>query len=162
MKTAEQKTESFVIPLPEPCEPKLPAKQETFLSALLSHATIKEACAGAGISETTGWRYLNDEKFKERYRVAQRRVVEHTILRLRADAGEAVKALREIIGDETAPSSARVAAARTILEITFKSVELYDVEARMDALEANLKRYAEKETAREAEESHRQARETGA
>lgn len=156
MKTAEEKILPFEIPLPEPREPKLPAKQETFLASLLSHSTIKAACEESGISETTGWRYLNDEKFKERYRKAQRQVVEHTIVRLRTDAGDAAKALREIVDDVTAPSSARVAAARTILEVTFKSVELYDVEGRMDALEANLKRYVEKDAAREAQESNRQ------
>lgn len=155
MKTAEEKAPS-VIPFPEPSEVKLPAKQEAFLAALLSNSTIKAACEESKISETTAWRYLNEEKFKQRYREAQRRVVEHAIVRLRADAGDAAKALREIVDDSTAPTSARVTAARTILEITFKSVELYDVEGRMEALEANLKRYAEKEAEREAQESSRQ------
>lgn len=153
MKAAEEKIESPVIPFPEPSEPKLPAKQEAFLAALLVNPTIKAACEESRIGETTGWRYLNEEKFKERYRKAQRQVVEHAIVRLRADAGDAAKALREIVDDSTAPASARVSAARTILEITFKSVEIYDVEGRMDALEANLKRYAEKEAEREAKES---------
>lgn len=156
MKAVEEKIIPFEIPLPEPREPKLPAKQESFLAALLSHSTIKAACEESNISETTGWRYLNDEKFKERYRKAQRQVVEHVLVRLRTDASEASKALREIVDDVTAASSARVAAARTILEITFKSVELYDIEGRMDVLEANLKRYAEKEAIREAEESNQQ------
>jgi hypothetical protein len=156
LKAVEEKIIPFEIPLPEPREPKLPAKQETFLAALLSYSTIKAACDESGISETTGWRYLNDEKFKERYRKAQRQVVEHTIVRLRSDASEAVKALREIVDDATAASSARVSAARTILELTFKSVELYDIEGRMDVLEANLKRYVEKEVIREAEESNHQ------
>jgi hypothetical protein len=157
LKAVEEKILPFEIPLPEPREPKLPSKQEAFLAALLSNSTIKAACEESGISETTGWRYLNDEKFKERYRKSQRQVVEHTIVRLRSDANEAVKALREIVDDVTAASSARVAAARTILELTFKSVELYDIEGRMDTLEANLKRYAEKEVIREAEESSKQA-----
>ena len=146
-----------MIPFPEPREPKLPAKQETFLAALLSNSTIKAACVESGISETTGWRYLNDEKFKERYRRAQRQVVEHAIVRLRSDASDAARALREIVDDISAPTTARVAAARTILEITFKSVEVYDIEGRMEALEANLKRYAEKEVAREAQESNHKA-----
>lgn len=157
MKATEEKILPFELPLPEPREPKLPAKQEAFLAALLSHPTIKAACEETGISETSGWRYLNDEKFKERYRKAQRQVVEQIILRLRTDASDAAKALREIVDDATAPSSARVAAARTILETTFKSVELYDIEGRMDALEANLKRYAEKEAIREAQELHQEA-----
>jgi hypothetical protein len=157
LKTAEQKTEALVIPFPESSETKLPSKQEAFLAALLSHSTIKAACEVSRISETTGWRYLNDEKFKERYRKAQRQVVEHAIVKLRVDASDAAKVLREIVDDVTAPASARVAAARTILEITFKSVEVYDIEGRMEALEANLKRYAEKEAVREAQESNHKA-----
>lgn len=157
MKTAKQKTEATVIPFPEPSEVQLPAKQEAFLAALLSSVTIKAACKESKISETTGWRYLNDEKFKEKYRKAQRQVVEHAIVRLRADASEAARALREIVDDTDSPASARVAAARTILELTFKSVELHDIEGRMETLEANLKRYAEKEAIREAQESNKEA-----
>lgn len=153
MKTAEAESEPLTLPAPEPKAPKLPAKQEQFLAALFTHPTIKEAAGSVGISETTAWRYLQDEKFAERYRTAHRQTFEHVAVRLRQDANAAVKALREIVDDKTAPAGSRVQAARSILEAVLKSVELSDIEGRMAVLEANLKRYAEKEALREAQES---------
>lgn len=157
MKTAEAKSDALALPAPEPVGAKLPARQEAVLAALLAQPTIKEAAESAGVSETTAWRYLRDEKFRERYRTAQRQCIEHIIVRVRQDAAAAVSALREIVDDRMAPTGSRVQAARAILETVFKAVEVSDMEGRMDALEANLRRYAEKEAAREAEESHREA-----
>lgn len=47
----------------------------------------------------------------------------------------AVKALRDIIQDAQASTSARVTAARTVLEIGFKAVEIEDLERRVAELE---------------------------
>ncbi|MDQ5827308.1 MAG: LacI family DNA-binding transcriptional regulator [Chloroflexota bacterium] len=157
MKTEEAKSDALALPAPEPTGAKLPARQEAVLVALLAQPTLKEAAEAAGVSETTAWRYLQDEKFRERYRAAQRQCVEHIIVRVRQDAGAAVSALREIVDDRTAPASSRVQAARAILETVFKAVEVSEMEGRMEALEANLRRYAEREAAREAEESLREA-----
>jgi len=114
-------------------------KQAAFLPALLSYPTIKEACFAAGISEATAWRWLNsDSKFREQYRVARRQVVEHVIVRIQTDAANAAKVLREVADDKEAPASARVSAAKTIIELAVKAVEIGDVEARLEALEQHI------------------------
>jgi hypothetical protein len=51
-------------------------------------------------------------------------------------SGEAVDTLRTIMNDDQKPSSARVTAARMILELSIKAVELEDLEVRIATLEA--------------------------
>ena len=69
------------------------------------------------------------------YREARRAVVQHAITRVQHATGEAVETLRAVMQDTTAPASAKVSAARAILETAVKAVELEDLEARMAALE---------------------------
>jgi len=130
-------------------------KQAAFLPALLSYPTIKEACFSSGISEATAWRWLNsDSKFREQYRLARRQVVEHVIVRIQIDAASAAKVLRDVADDKEASASARVSAAKSIIELAVKAVEIGDVEARLEALEQHIKqREAEDFVRVEKEES---------
>jgi len=112
-------------------------KQAAFLPALLAFPTIKEACFSSGISEATAWRWLNsDAKFREQYRIARRQVVEHVIVRIQTDAANAAKVLRDVADNKEASASARVSAAKSIIELAVKAVEIGDVEARLEALDA--------------------------
>jgi hypothetical protein len=54
---------------------------------------------------------------------------------LQQASSAAVEGLKEIIEDKRAPSSSRVIAARTVLEIGLKAVEVEDLEARIAAIE---------------------------
>ena len=110
-------------------------KQDLAIAALLHSESIRDAAKEAGIAEATLHRYLKDESFKAEYHAAKREVIDHVICRLQQSAGKAVKALVEISGDEEAPASARVSAARTILEISMKAIEFEDLEKRIAALE---------------------------
>jgi len=47
-----------------------------------------------------------------------------------------VETLRSVMQDKDAPASAKVSAAKAILETAIKAVELEDLEARIAALEA--------------------------
>jgi hypothetical protein len=129
-------------------------KQAAFLPALLSYPTIKEACFSSGISEATAWRWLNsDSKFREQYRLARRQVVEHVIVRIQTDAASAAKVLRDVADDKAASASARVSAAKSIIELAVKAVEIGDVEARLEALEQHIiKKEAEDALKEEKEE----------
>jgi len=48
--------------------------------------------------------------------------------------------LRDVMNDTESPASARVSAARAILEIAVKAVELEDLEARIEELERLLQK----------------------
>ncbi len=123
----------------------LPEKQEAALLSLLSHKTLKESALAAGISMPTLWRYLRDPVFSLRYREARRELVECAMVRLQNDAEHAAKVLRDVADDKQAPASARVTAARTIIELSVKSVELGDLQHRLAALEDYVTKKADQD-----------------
>jgi hypothetical protein len=63
-------------------------------------------------------------------------VVQQAITQVQRATGEAVETLRSVMQDAEAPASARVSAAKAILETAIKAVEVEDIEARLTALEA--------------------------
>ena len=123
----------------------LPEKQEAALLSLLSHKTLKESALAAGVSMPTLWRYLRDPVFSLRYREARRELVECAMVRLQNDAEHAARVLRDVADDKTAPASARVTAARTIIELSVKSVELGDLQQRLASLEEYMTKKAEQD-----------------
>ena len=116
-------------------EEKLSAKQEKALLALLDCGEIKAAAAKAAVGETTLWRWLQEPGFQKSYRAARRALVETAISQLQSDCTIAVRVLREVAEDRSAPSSSRVAAARTILEQSVNAIELIDLQERVEHLE---------------------------
>ena len=115
---------------------KLSRKEEAAISALLTQGTLAEAASLAGIGEATLRRWLQRDDFQAAYRRARRETVSQAVAHLQRVSGEAVETLRTIMNDDQKPSSARVTAARVILEMSIKAVELEDLEVRIAALEA--------------------------
>ena len=113
----------------------LPAKQELALRAVMSHPTLKEAARAAGVSDTTLWRYMQDEAFSRKLREARREAVDHTFAHLQAASGDAVTVLRDMMTKEDTPASARISAARTVLEYAARFAEADALRARIEELE---------------------------
>lgn len=111
-------------------------KQEKLLAALLESPTIQAAAAVAGISEATALRYLKDADFSAAYRDARREVVSHSITSLQTACAHAVATLCAVCNDAEAPASSRVTAAKAILETSLRAVEIDDLGARVESLEA--------------------------
>jgi hypothetical protein len=114
---------------------KLSRKQEALISALLTAPRLADAAQTAGIGEVTAWRWLKDATFQAAYREARRAVVQFAIVQVQRATAEAVETLRAIMHDSESPASARVSAAKTILDTAIKAVELEDLEVRIVALE---------------------------
>jgi hypothetical protein len=109
-------------------------KQEQLIAALLSHPTVEAAAKAIGIADTTAARWMKTPEFQAAYREVRREAMRQTTARLQEAAREAVDALREV--QRTGESeSARVSAARTILEQSIKAADMEDVQARLEALE---------------------------
>src|SRR5215510_7648941 len=115
---------------------KLSHKQERAIAALLVAPSVTAAAQQIGVNENTLLRWLKDATFQAAYREARRSVVQHAITQVQRATGEAVETLRTVMQDPDAPASARVSAAKAILETAIKAVELEDLEARITALEA--------------------------
>ena len=123
---------------------KLSRKQEQAIIALLQMPTIGEAAKAAGIGESTLGRWLQNDEFQERYREAKRQAVAQAVTRLQQVCSEATEALRGVLNDTEAPASSRVSAAKTVLEMAIKGVELEDLAGRVDKLEKLSKERGEK------------------
>ena len=119
---------------------KLSRKQEQGIRALLLQPTLVDAATAIGVDERTLRRWLRDDAvFQRAYREARRQVVQQAIVQVQQATGEAVETLRQVMQAADAPASAKVSAAKTILETAVKAVELEDLEARIVALEAAQK-----------------------
>ncbi len=115
--------------------PKFPPKAEKVLVALLHHGAVRAAAKEAGVSEATVFRYLQDPEFQAHYRAARRQSVEAAIAQLQSDCTTAARVLREVAEDKEASATARVAAAKTILDQSLSALELGDLAARIEQLE---------------------------
>ena len=115
----------------------LTPRQEQSITALLVQGSLQAAAEASGINEKTLRRWLRDNAvFQMAYREARRQVVQQAIVQVQQATGEAVETLRQVMQAADAPASAKVSAAKTILETAIKAVELEDLEARIIALEA--------------------------
>ncbi|HPF44458.1 MAG TPA: hypothetical protein PKV15_07140 [Syntrophomonadaceae bacterium] len=113
-------------------------KQEIFIAFLLTEPNIREAAKKAGIGETTGFRWLQEPAFQDQYREARRMAVSQAISQIQQASTEAVQTLRTVMADEEAPPASRVSAAKAVLEMSLKAVELDDLGRRVEKLEESI------------------------
>ncbi|MBU2703184.1 hypothetical protein Ga0466249_004320 [Sporomusaceae bacterium BoRhaA] len=114
---------------------KFTQKHELAIIALLTTSSIAEAAKQAGIGETTLWRWLQMPEFAKRYKEAKRQAVGQAISKLQQATTIAVDTLKNVMQDNESKDSARVTAAKTVLELSFKVIELEDLQAKFEELE---------------------------
>jgi hypothetical protein len=109
-------------------------KLEQFVEGLLSAPTVESAAASAGISARTAWRWMQDPAVVQHLAKARRQGMQHAMTRLQAAASRSVDCLCAIQQDGES-ESARVSAARCILEQALRAVEIGDIQERLEKLE---------------------------
>lgn len=114
---------------------ELTGKETKFLTALLSSSTTAEAIAKAKIAENTAYRYLRDDRFKGELRKARRDIIFKTTSSLTASTERALSVLNDVMVDQDAPASSRVAAAKLVLDVAFNAVQADDIQERIERLE---------------------------
>jgi hypothetical protein len=117
---------------------KLSRKKEQAIAALLSQPSIGGAAKQVGIGEKTLFRWLQLDDFQRAYKNARRQVIDQTITQIQSVMSKAVQTLLNVMSDVAAPASAKVSAARALLDIGFKVVEIEDLESRIEKIEKNL------------------------
>ena len=113
----------------------LAGKKLKAIEALIAHDTVEDAAQATGVGRSTMYRYMKDPAFEAELNRAKRQLVNRAILKLQQTTGDAARALAEICRDQNAPASARVAAAKAILDSALKAIELEDIENRIATLE---------------------------
>src|ERR1700722_8672292 len=114
---------------------KFTRRMEVAIVGLLTQATMDDAAKHAGVSTPTLWRWMQEPSFQTEYRKARRQAMGQAAAQLQQASSVAVKALKDIIQDSDITASARVTAARTVLEIGLKAIEIEDIESRVEELE---------------------------
>ena len=105
---------------------------------MIEAPTIRNAAGIVGIGEATLFRWLQDTDFQSAYRDAKRRVVDQAIANIQRASGQAVETLKSIMIDDDMPASSRVTAARTVLDMAVRALELEQLEARVKTLEEHI------------------------
>jgi hypothetical protein len=116
----------------------LSRRQQKAIIALLSEETLHGAADVAGVNQATLWRWQQQPAFSEAYREARREAVKRAVARLQQAASKAVDALSAVMNDSDAGATARVSAARAVLEFAIKGGEIEDMERRLADLEDRL------------------------
>ena len=116
---------------------KLTPQQERAIELLLSGYSTVHVCDELQIERTTLWRWRQNPQFDEEYRASRNAISEKTREMLSLAAGRAVKRLVELMEDTTSvevPASVQYASARSLLELSFKGMELADVQESVEEL----------------------------
>ncbi len=112
---------------------------EVLLLALACGATAEQAALQAGLSARTVQRRQADPAFQRRLQGARDDIVKRATGLVTAATLEAVQTLRGL-QHPSVPASVRLGAARAVLELSMKMRESADLAARIEALEAQLRR----------------------
>lgn len=110
-------------------------RKEKALQALLVCRTRAEAAKAAGIGESTLREYMKEAEFMERYKQAFGGMVADATRQAQQTLSPALSTLREIMEDRGEQASARITAARSILEYAMKLCEQTDILDQLRELE---------------------------
>lgn len=113
----------------------LTAKMEKGIVALLTTKNLSEAAEVASVSINTLLRWQQNETFNRRYREAKREAFSIATATLQQAVGEAAHVLRSVALDAENNPSARVAAAKAIIDMALKAREQEDLSVRLEELE---------------------------
>jgi phage terminase small subunit len=117
---------------------RLTAKQRKFVSAMMTARTVGEAAKVAGISERTARRYLRNEAVRAALSQALDDALGSVTRQVVQKMTRALGTLEQVHADKLQPASARVSAARAILEAGPKLREAVDLAERVTRLEERL------------------------
>jgi hypothetical protein len=105
---------------------------------MLRHTNLPSAAKALGLNEKTLRRWLLIPEFQEKYRAAKRELIQGAIHTLLHAAGTATHTLVTIMQDAAQPASARVGAARCVLQMVIESLHQDETEARLMDMETRL------------------------
>ena len=111
--------------------------QQRALQALLTQPNKKAAAKAAGITPRTMTTYLADPEFQKEYKKAFGQLVTDATRQAQQSLSPAISALRDIVEDDNENSSARIAAARSLLEYGLRLTEFTDILAELEAVEGD-------------------------
>ena len=122
----------------DPERTELRPKEARAIAALLCEPTVEAAARTARVGARTLGRWLQRPDFAEELARAAREAMTGAMKSLQAASVEAVETLRAILADEEGPTTARVSAARVVLEQSQRAMEREELEGRIVDLEREV------------------------
>jgi hypothetical protein len=110
----------------------------TFAGRLSMGESVAVAAKNAAISTRMASKWLHDETFSRVLTENQPGTLETATQRLKAGTHAASECLLAVIADKTSASTARVSAARAVLEHTPSYIDKAELEARLAKLEGSV------------------------
>lgn len=117
-------------------------KYIAIIQALVESRNVHIAAARAGVGTSTIYRYLRREDFNEQYSAVVKELTEQIGTRLANYSHTALEILVEIMTDPKAKESNRLNAAKSVLELAYRSHEqatLNIVHERLNELEGGIR-----------------------
>lgn len=113
----------------------LSPRQARFVSAMIVTRTVADAARMAGIGERTAYTYLADPAVQAAIGRGLDDVLADATRQITGTIGPALAALESILQDPTVPASARVAAARLLLDAGLRYRTTLDLATRLANVE---------------------------
>ncbi|HEY3706041.1 MAG TPA: hypothetical protein VGL22_13335 [Terracidiphilus sp.] len=114
-------------------------KAEVVIARLLRGGRLTDVARETNIGYATLREWLASEWFRTQYQAARRQLLDATIDKLRSVGSDAVELLYRVMMDPKKPTTPRVGAARSLLEVLLRAVETQDLSERLEHLEAAVK-----------------------
>ena len=111
-------------------------RQARYVEALAAGQSYAAAAKAAGVSERSGRAWRSDPVVVAALRDARARALADVTTKTVGRLSAAVDVLTMIAADKDMPASARVAAARSLVEWAVRFIETNDLLERIEALEA--------------------------
>ncbi len=116
----------------------LSANQQRALAALLASRSRTEAAAKCRLTAKTLQLYEKQPEFAEALAAGRRQLHTDAAQRIAAGYTETVDELQAIVHNPASADSAKVAAARALLDYGLRFAEITDINERLDELERRL------------------------
>ena len=107
--------------------------QRKAIPIILASKTISEGVKKAGIKRETFYQWIRDPGFKAEFIQQRQEIIDLALHELKTSASEAVSVLRELLQAEG--EGVRLRTAQAILENVLKSIEIENLEKRIEELE---------------------------
>lgn len=116
----------------------LTLKQSTFLAEYAKTDNLSHACKMAGIHRSTGYRYIENQDFKDALHQMKTKIVNAAWTKLTNSLEEAVTKVVEILNDPKTTTNAKLRATELIFNYTSHYTDNRDIINRMERLEDNI------------------------
>lgn len=116
----------------------LTSRQLRAITCILENNSIEEAAKKAGVSRSTLYNWLNDSQFRARLEKEREAVFKGGLMALKAATAKAAKTLIELL--DSKDRGTRRLAAKEIISVSLKVVELQDLQERVERIEEQLEK----------------------